>query len=328
MVGRSSRVSGLGYVIGIWLMLAVACTSAGAEGQATPVAAASPPAQPCQRFEPLYPAALPGVFVGTGDWADYDSDGDVDLALTAGDIGGGPDLRIYRNDGGVWHLVFMPLRPLTGSDVAWGDYDNDGDLDLAFAGHELDRAVTIIYQNRGGEFRESGVGLPSVPYGSLAWGDADGDGDLDLLLTGADNEGGQTLLLINERGRFSTTATDLPALHSVYGASLAWNDYDGDLDQDLLFVGDSFQPQAIVRIYRNDGGSLVEVNAGLPPLRYATAAWADYDQDGDLDLALAGDADPNPGDVKLSPWAALFRNDNGFYVEAQQLAAIYGGALT
>src|SRR5690348_8834569 len=83
----------------------------------------------------------------------------------------------------------------------------------------------------------------------------------------------------------------------------AWADYDGDGDLDL-FVGFN---GAANRLYRNDGGTLVDVaaTAGVADARATRAgAWGDYDGDGDPDL-LVGFA-PGPQSV-----LKLYRNDAG-----------------
>jgi hypothetical protein len=67
--------------------------------------------------------------------------------------------------------------------VAWGDYDNDGHLDILLTGSKLAR----VYRNSGGAnptFSQPGAFLPGVQGSSAAWGDFDNDGDLDILLAG------------------------------------------------------------------------------------------------------------------------------------------------
>ncbi len=128
--------------------------------------------------------------------ADYDGDGRVDLLVLRGawlgKDGQHPN-SLLRNRGegrfedrteaaGV--LSFHPTQ-----NAAWGDYDNDGTLDL-FIGNESRRGdphPCELFHNQGdGTFRNAaqGVGLDHVGFvkGS-AWGDYDNDGDLDLYLS-------------------------------------------------------------------------------------------------------------------------------------------------
>ena len=87
----------------------------------------------------------------------------------------------------------------------------------------------------------------------------------------------------------------------------AWADFDSDGDPDL-FVGFNGAPN---RLYRNDGGTLVDVasQAGVADARSTrTAAWGDFDSDGDPDLFLGFAAGEEP--VTL-----LYRNDGGLFVD-------------
>jgi hypothetical protein len=74
----------------------------------------------------------------------------------------------------------------------WGDYDNDGDLDLVVTGFDGSPYAATIYENQGGGVFAplTNAGLAGVSFGSSgsgAWGDFDNDGDLDLVLTGVDS---------------------------------------------------------------------------------------------------------------------------------------------
>ena len=67
--------------------------------------------------------------------------------------------------------------------VAWGDYDNDGRLDLLLAGSD----VSQLWRNTGSAFSNVTAsvapGLPGIYAGSVAWGDFDNDGRLDFWIT-------------------------------------------------------------------------------------------------------------------------------------------------
>jgi hypothetical protein len=133
-------------------------------------------------------------------WGDVDSDGDLDLAV--GNFVTQPS-RIYRNDGlseedsvPVFSLVWEVPETMATTSVAWGDFDNDGDLDLA-VGNDAEGeggARNSLYRNEG----LNGKGEPilnlfwqsneALGTSSLVWGDYDNDGDLDLAVANGEAE--------------------------------------------------------------------------------------------------------------------------------------------
>jgi hypothetical protein len=80
--------------------------------------------------------------------------------------------------------------------VAWGDYDNDGDLDAMVMGYDpvAQAPMSRLYRNDAGTFVDSGQTLHNLYFGTLSWADYNNDGNLDLLLAG--NGGGFDLLSI------------------------------------------------------------------------------------------------------------------------------------
>jgi hypothetical protein len=79
------------------------------------------------------PAGLVGVYKGGGQWGDFDNDGDLDIIMS-GAYTNYPSwqcaTRVYRNDGGgVFTDIAASLYGVMGKPI-WGDYDNDGDLDI------------------------------------------------------------------------------------------------------------------------------------------------------------------------------------------------------
>ena len=185
------------------------------------------------------------------------------------------------------------LRPLKNSAMAWGDYDNDGDLDLALAGRDADDiARSLFYRNDAGTLVENpGVALAGVQDGDLAWGDFDNDGDLDLALTGADAAGNRNTHLYRNRlesGDFALNVPNLQNLPQLANSSLAWGDYDNDGDLDLALMGTGVG-ERIAGIYRNNGGTFIEDTAqALTSMDGGKLAWGDFDNDGDLDLVAVG----------------------------------------
>ncbi|MBP8291398.1 MAG: VCBS repeat-containing protein [Caldilineaceae bacterium] len=168
------------------------------------------------------------------------------------------------------------------SSVAWGDYDNDGDLDVLLTGYN-GSYLTKVYRNNGGSFVDSGVSLPGVSNSSVAWGDYDNDGDLDILLTGWTGGSGLALVYRNNGGNFVNVPVSIPA---VYSGSVAWGDYDNDGDLDILLTG--YNGSYLAKVYRNNSGSFVDSGATLQGVSNSSVAWGDYDNDGDLDILLTG----------------------------------------
>ncbi|CAG1010050.1 hypothetical protein PHYC_03788 [Phycisphaerales bacterium] len=129
-------------------------------------------------------------------WADYDGDGDVDLYVARKDDDTTGWLFENNDDG-----TFTEVSGEAGLEVAangqrgcaWGDFDNDGDLDLYLATRT---GGCQLYMNLGtGTFVESGLGADvDVDAEDCVFVDYDNDGDLDLALT---RVGGGMMLLRN-----------------------------------------------------------------------------------------------------------------------------------
>ena len=78
----------------------------------------------------------------------------------------------------------ISISSIKNSSLSFGDYDNDGDLDLAICGISGSTRISKIYTNTGSNFVESSINLIGVHNGDIDWGDYDKDGDLDIVLTG------------------------------------------------------------------------------------------------------------------------------------------------
>ncbi len=100
--------------------------------------------------------------------------------------------KIYRNNGNntFTEQTTIALTGVSSGSVAWGDYDNDGDLDILLTGKKGEDFlgnplhISKIYRNNGDNTFSQIASLSGVQRSSVAWGDYDNDGDLDILLTG------------------------------------------------------------------------------------------------------------------------------------------------
>ncbi|MBZ0268069.1 FG-GAP-like repeat-containing protein, partial [bacterium] len=137
-----------------------------------------------------------------GRWADFDDDGDMDLYVA----NVGTSNRLFRNDhgpNGDGPGGFVDVTPAVlanagdGEGIAWGDFDNDGDLDLYVSNWQ--EANRLFRNDNDGAFTDVAGGvLADVGRGqSGTWADYDNDGDLDLFLT---NQGEANQLLRNDGG--------------------------------------------------------------------------------------------------------------------------------
>lgn len=207
------------------------------------------------------------------NWGDYDNDGDLDCYVSNYRL---QENFLWRNNGDGSFTNVACLLGVAGDEVEgwwghtigseWGDYDNDGDLDLVAANLAHPRYIefsnkTKLYENLGPpswEFvdrrEQAGIKFEET-HSDPAWGDVDADGDLDLYITSV-YEGRKSFLYENLRnGRFRDV-TWLAGVRTFNGWGCAFSDYDRDGDLDL-FVGSG----SGVRLYRNEGstGNWLEV---------------------------------------------------------------------
>ena len=91
---------------------------------------------------------LTNVRTGSVDWGDFDHDGDPDLLIT-GESASGPVSKIFRNDrNDIFTDIHAGLPGLYMSDGHFGDYDQDGDLDVLISGMSSQYGFyTKIYRN-------------------------------------------------------------------------------------------------------------------------------------------------------------------------------------
>ena len=174
------------------------------------------------------------------------------------------------------------------SSSAWGDYDNDGDLDLFLSGVDnLSVKHSQLYRNNGDStFTDMLIPFTDISNGSSAWGDYDRDGDLDLLVTGSSTSNTkQTIVYNNNAGSFSDAGL---ALTGVVNSSCNWVDYDNDGDLDIFISGTDPSNTIVTKIYKNTTNSFSPITHSITAVTNCSAAWGDYNKDGYTDLILTG----------------------------------------
>ena len=243
---------------------------------------------------------------GNGCWTnhlrltDYDGDGDLDV-LTANynDFFGGGDnaqpLAIYENDGsgGFENVSSVAINNVVGSfrQIAMGDVDGDGDLDMYAAQGDGEAHALFINQGNGIYVDDAEGALPAEypSSGAARMGDVDNDGDLDIFVADGYAENGPPygrLYLNDGEGIFTESGDPIP--DSISGSDIddvELVDVDRDFDLDIIV---NAHTQGIGALWLNDGtGAFSEGGSLAPPATgnfHYNVAPCDVDGDGDLDL--------------------------------------------
>ncbi|NOU17000.1 MAG: T9SS type A sorting domain-containing protein [Bacteroidales bacterium] len=237
-------------------------------------------------------AGLKSFSLGQLEWGDYNNDGLLDIIITGINEGNSASI-VYENEGNntFSEQQGIAIVPIYGSSVDWGDYNNDGFLDIAVSGWTASGDISKIYKNNGDQtFTEQmSISLPGVHGRSFEWGDCDNDGDLDLFLTGMINNTWTYLskIYINNGNNSFTELVGTPFAGVSQGFS-KWGDMDNDGDLDIISTG--YNGGIISKFYRNDGGNTFTELTGvnLTPVQASSIDLGDLDNDGDLDIIIAG----------------------------------------
>jgi VCBS repeat-containing protein len=128
-----------------------------------------------------------------------------------------------------------PFTGLENGAVAWGDYDRDGDQDVAVMGTGNSGAVTKLYENKNGLFVDTNQNFTRLYGGDISWVDLNKDGWIDLVVSGF-NATPQTKVYLNDKGTSFNPTTDY-GLPQLYSSKMAWGDLDNDGDIDLAISG-------------------------------------------------------------------------------------------
>ena len=269
-----------------------------------------------QHFSGKRSTQLPEDMGSGAAWGDYDNDGWLDLfvvnqvgplTLKKEEIKNSPaHCALYHNNR---NGTFSEVSAQAGVDHrgwsmagAWGDYNNDGWLDLFISGY----GENVFYHNNGdGTFSDrtnnAGLSVPNGFWSGVSWGDFNRDGLLDLYVCGY--------------VKYSHQENHKTSLH-----------YDAIVPASLN--PSSFEPERNL-LYRNNGNgyfSEIAQKAGVDNRkgRGLSVAWCDFDMDGWPDLYIANDVSDNVlfrnkgdetfEDISHASWVADYRGAMGIAV--------------
>ena len=176
-----------------------------------------------------------GTGPGTVVIADFNGDGKPDIA-TANEQSGDVSVLLGDGKGGFLPAPGSPFPAgQSPNDIAVGDFNRDGSIDLAFANHETQHLTLLLGDGRGSfaPARQSPltVAVRPHPHG-IATGDFNGDGNLDLV-TDSWAEDRLEILFGDGKGGFTTPGTYIPVGRHPY-QRIRVADLNGDGKADIV----------------------------------------------------------------------------------------------
>jgi hypothetical protein len=205
----------------------------------------------------------------------------------------------------------------------WGDYDLDGDFDVAIMGDKGNGLETLIYRNDvvNGvrQFVNSNQNFEKIGYGTLKWVDLNKDGYIDLFVSGLSQTTGLTTSILYEnktdglvRYFEENTTYSFPDLLET---QVDFGDLDSDGDIDYIISGYDSNQQAVSFIgYQTDNGFDTKSNPFSPFVKGDLKIF-DADSDGDNDIITSSGAIQN----SFLSNAQNLKKPNGFFQKLEYL---------
>jgi hypothetical protein len=215
---------------------------------------------------------------------DFDGDGALDIAAI---VTGGQVAILMGNGDGTFGAPTYQRAGAIVSDVASGDFDGDGNVDLVTANNTL-KTVALLLGNGDGTFGlPLAISVPQTPT-RVSTRDVDGDGALDVLVISSSPEG---YAIMQGRGDGSF---EFPVFHatSITPTRLFVTDVDGDGLADALAT---FSGNTLLLRRGTAGGSFGAEEAVTISVSLTVHELVDVTGDGELDLVgMVASSGANP----------------------------------
>ena len=251
---------------------------------------------------------------------DFNHDGYSDLAIMT--YGDGREVTLYLNDRGSGRFISVdyPLTAATNGAIMFGDLNNDGWLDFAYAGYS-DRTSTELrthINNGDGTFSDlTPDNLSGAFQGQLTLGDVNGDGNLDIISCGnGDNWSVLTSLFINSAEKpgkeytyLNEEATGLPGSSRANPLIV---DLNADGRMDIILNGEGSDGSGFrTRLYYQKADGSFNLDGSYPVVAVNADGginMGDYDGDGNMDIIIGGYVGNNDGRECYSSPLRVYRN--------------------
>jgi hypothetical protein len=221
--------------------------------------------------------------------ADIDMDGNIDIVATGGDPGENVIWFKNQGNGSFGEAIIISGEAKAGADIATGDIDNDGDIDVATASYWNDEEGKIAwYENDGnGNFGPQQIIEENLlrPQ-AVAIADMDQDGYVDVL--GGISKGDNARVVWYKNNGDNTFTANIIADYATYAVHTPDLDQDGDPD----LVTTTYKPLgAFFQVYENDGNGNLTTTYSDGVSTLWDVDFGDIDADGDLDIVTVSDVD-------------------------------------
>ena len=188
-------------------------------------------------------------------------------------------------------LVEDMFAGFSDAEFAWGDYDLDGDMDLAIMGDQGNGVETLLYKNDiiDGEhiFIDTQQNFEALGFGTIKWVDLDKDGLLDLFISGIGQTGVNSILYMNSTASDGQifTPSDSYDFPDLFQSDIDFGDLDNDGDVDFAFNGtDNTGAQVSYYGFQNASGEFNLVESNFGTFENGAIKIFDVNADGDNDV--------------------------------------------